>query len=92
MRGILLKKQIHIYFYGEVQGVGFRVTARRIAMEMSIKGFARNCRDGSVEVVAQAEPAKIEHFVKRLQEIFPVDEITRQDEEIGFVFSDFSVL
>jgi len=82
---------MHIRFFGDVQGVGFRAVARKIAIEMSVHGFARNCIDGSVEVIAQAEPDKIDHFVKRLQEIFPIDKITKQEEQIGFVFSDFTV-
>ncbi len=37
---------------GRVQGVGFRAFVRRTAMRLGLRGWVRNLRDGSVEVVA----------------------------------------
>ena len=88
----MLKNQVRLVFFGEVQGVGFRSAARRIANEFSIKGFARNCTDGCVEVVAQADPETIDIFIKRLEEIFSIEKITKKREPVSFVFSDFSIL
>lgn len=43
---------------GRVQGVGFRWFVLRQAEALHLRGFARNLRDGSVEVVAAgSEPA-----------------------------------
>jgi acylphosphatase len=45
---------------GRVQGVGFRVSARREALQLGLAGIARNLADGRVEVVAQGDAAAIE--------------------------------
>lgn len=37
---------------GRVQGVFFRGSARREAMRLGVRGYARNLRDGRVEVLA----------------------------------------
>jgi acylphosphatase len=37
---------------GRVQGVFFRDSTRQEAERLGVRGFARNCSDGSVEVVA----------------------------------------
>jgi acylphosphatase len=36
---------------GRVQGVGFRAWAEVKAIELGVQGWARNCRDGSVEAL-----------------------------------------
>ncbi len=38
---------------GQVQGVGFRFTTRRLAAELGLVGWVRNRSDGAVEVWAQ---------------------------------------
>ncbi len=40
---------------GVVQGVGFRDHVRRIAKQAGLNGFARNLRDGRVEVLLCGE-------------------------------------
>jgi acylphosphatase len=57
-------------FVGRVQGVGFRATAQRIAMELGLAGFVRNLEDGSVEAVAEGSPEALDTFVERLQRTF----------------------
>ena len=39
--------------HGAVQGVGFRYFAKRRAERLGLSGWARNVRDGSVEVVVE---------------------------------------
>ena len=48
---------------GTVQGVGYRAFARRAALELGIRGHARNLPDGRVEVLACGEAAALEEFV-----------------------------
>ena len=50
-----MRKQIHVYYTGRVQGVGFRFTAQDLANEKGIFGWAKNLRDGRVEIRAEAE-------------------------------------
>ena len=60
-------KTLQIRVYGQVQGVGFRYFAHRKASDFSVKGWVRNCNDGSVEVCAQGEEPKLQQFVKVLE-------------------------
>lgn len=65
-----MKKQIHAYYSGRVQGVGFRFTAEDIALELGITGWAKNLRDGRVEVVAEAEEETLKDFLGKIKEYF----------------------
>ena len=47
---------------GEVQGVGFRFFAQRIAARHQVVGYARNLPDGRVEVHAEGTPESVEGF------------------------------
>ena len=38
----------HIVFYGRVQGVGFRYTAKYLAQSLELTGWVRNEYDGTV--------------------------------------------
>ncbi len=51
---------------GRVQGVFFRESTRRKAMELEITGWALNRPDGSVEVVACGTEAAVEALVEWL--------------------------
>jgi acylphosphatase len=63
-------KQIHVYYSGKVQGVGFRFTAEDIARELDLKGWVKNLRDGKVEILAEAKEEALESFLKKIQEHF----------------------
>jgi acylphosphatase len=45
---------------GIVQGVGFRYFVRQVAERLGIAGYAKNLRDGRVEVYAIAPAAALE--------------------------------
>ena len=45
---------------GRVQGVGFRASARRKALQLGLTGSARNLNDGRVEVIVQGVSVAIE--------------------------------
>ncbi|AIN16717.1 MULTISPECIES: acylphosphatase [Yersinia] len=51
------------YVYGVVQGVGFRYSTQRQALALGVTGYARNCDDGSVEVVAYGEQQAVEQLM-----------------------------
>jgi acylphosphatase len=51
---------------GDVQGVGYRYFARRTAAQHQVVGYARNLRDGRVEVWAEGSPANVESFKNAL--------------------------
>jgi acylphosphatase len=52
-----------------VQGVGYRVFAQRKALELGLKGYARNLSDSvSVEVVAEGSRPALEALVAALRQ------------------------
>ena len=57
----------HFIFRGNVQGVGFRYTAKYAARAYGMTGWVRNEYDGSVEMELQGEA---ELIPKVLQEIY----------------------
>lgn len=83
-----MKKQVHIFFSGRVQGVGFRFTTQRFALKYKIKGWVRNCHDGKVELLAQANADKLGLFLICLRESF---EGYIMDEEIQWQDADSSL-
>ena len=56
---------------GDVQGVGFRWTARREAVALGIAGWAENAYDGSVNLVLEGEPDKLRQLLLQLSARFP---------------------
>jgi len=57
-----------IYFFGRVQGVGFRFTAESIASRFAVAGCVRNLPDGRVELVAEGDKQELEHFQQALEQ------------------------
>jgi acylphosphatase len=49
---------------GDVQGVGFRISAARAAKSRGVSGWVRNQPDGSVEAVFEGEPDAVESLVR----------------------------
>ena len=57
-------RRVKILVSGRVQGVYFRMFAHNKAKQFGIKGHARNLPDGRVEIIAEADPSSIDHFIK----------------------------
>lgn len=55
--------RIHIFFYGRVQGVGFRYYAVNKANELGLTGWVQNLENGSVEMEVQGELETIRQLV-----------------------------
>lgn len=51
---------------GEVQGVGYRFFAQRVAARHQVVGYVRNLPDGRVEVIAEGSRANVEALNKDL--------------------------
>lgn len=67
---------IHVFFSGQVQGVGFRFTSRRFAQELKISGWVQNLEDGRVEMYAEGTKEAVYELLNRLDLKF---EISGQD-------------
>lgn len=65
-----MQKQIHIFFTGKVQGVGFRFAVENIARELSVTGWVMNLSDGRVELRAEAGEEALKEFLSRINQDF----------------------
>jgi len=54
----------HLVIYGIVQGVGYRYSTYRKAVELGLTGWVRNREDGSVEAVFEGPTEKVEEMIK----------------------------
>lgn len=65
-----MKKRMHVYFSGRVQGVGFRFTAREIASRLGVFGWVKNLFDGGVEITAEADENVLTTFLETIKNEF----------------------
>lgn len=64
---------------GRVQGVFYRATAEREARARGLTGWVRNCRDGSVELVAEGARGECEALLAYCQVGPPSARVERVD-------------
>jgi acylphosphatase len=60
--------RMHVFYSGRVQGVGFRYTAKTVAMGFDVTGTARNLPDGRVELMAEGAREELEAFRQALRD------------------------
>lgn len=58
----------HIFFSGDVQGVGFRYRSFYIAQSLGLVGWVENLWDGRVEMEVQGSEASIREMLDRIQQ------------------------
>ena len=56
------RRRMQVTYSGQVQGVGFRYQAKRLAAGYEIVGQVRNAADGTVELVVEGEPGELEAY------------------------------
>ena len=66
MRKTMVRK--HIYFSGDVQGVGFRYRSFYIAQSLGLTGWVENLWDGRVEMEVQGSEASIREMLARIRQ------------------------
>ena len=66
----MARQQRIVIYRGNVQGVGFRFTTRRIAESYDVTGYVRNLPDGGVEVLVEGDSEQIDPFLSDLAERF----------------------
>lgn len=62
----MLPQQRRVLFDGDVQGVGFRYTACRMAEGYEVTGYVCNLPDGRVECLVEGDPVEIDRFLAAL--------------------------
>ncbi len=62
--------QAHIFYSGVVQGVGFRYTVQRFALDIGLCGWVRNLRDGRVEALVEGKREDIEQLMQGIEKQF----------------------
>ena len=54
----------HVVVHGQVQGVYFRDSVRRLARELGVSGWIRNRPDGAVEAALEGAPDAVERIIE----------------------------
>lgn len=65
--GFIMKKQVHVFYSGRVQGVGFRLTVEETANHYRVVGWVKNLPDKRVEVVVEGEEKRLIRFLDALR-------------------------
>ena len=88
-----MKKQLHLYYSGKVQGIGFRYTVQDIASFLKIYGWVRNLNDGRVEVLIEAEENTLSSFLEQINQHFSryIKEVNTVWQPASGEFRDFQV-
>jgi acylphosphatase len=79
---------------GRVQGVGFRWFVLQQARRLDLSGYARNCADGTVEVVARGDEAALmalEQLLVEGPELAAVSEVHTFDDTGDDHFTSFDI-
>lgn len=88
-----MKKRVHIFYSGRVQGVGFRFTAEGLAREAGIQGWVKNLRDGRVELVAEAGQAVLNDYMAAIKKTmgYYISDMDVEWSDATGEFNDFEV-
>ena len=62
--------RLHVYYYGSVQGVGFRYTIERTAVSLGLTGWVKNLNDGRVEAIVDGDKNSIDKFLAKTGSVF----------------------
>ena len=83
----------HVYYSGNVQGVGFRYRTRQIAANHNVSGYAKNLFDGRVELVVEGKKKDIQTFLAEIADYMGgyIRETQIQDEQFLNEFSEFDI-
>jgi acylphosphatase len=87
-------RRVSLRIRGKVQGVFFRESTRLEATRLGLTGWVCNRDDGSVEAVAEGEPAVLEDFIRWCHRGPPaarVTDVQRAESEPTGEFRAFTV-
>ncbi|PHR97645.1 MAG: acylphosphatase [Blastopirellula sp.] len=81
-----------LLFSGQVQGVGFRATSKRLADKYLVTGWVKNLPDGRVEMLVEGQKSQcaefLQHLRERLDDFISDCETTQRVSSKGFTAFD----
>lgn len=85
-------RTVRLSIAGAVQGVGYRAWAVRLAAELGLRGWVRNRRDGTVEILATGVEDAVAAMIEEARHGPPGARVgmveVREDEDDGCVGFD----
>ena len=87
-------KKINIIVHGLVQGVFFRYHTKKEALNLNLKGYARNMPDRTVEIVAEGPEDKLKElieFCKKGSSVAEVSKVEVKFEKAKNEFQSFEI-
>ena len=86
-------KGYEVIFSGVVQGVGFRFSARNLAVRHKVKGWVMNLSDGRVKLLAEGQREDLDDFLHDLKDEFKryIDDYILQEREACDDYKDFQI-
>jgi acylphosphatase len=87
------REQRLVIFEGQVQGVGFRYTACRLASRYDVAGYVRNLPNGAVECVIEGLADQIDMLIADIRSDFDpyIHEVRQQKAPPTGKFRSFTV-
>jgi acylphosphatase len=64
---IMERRRLHVFYSGQVQGVGFRYTVKSLVTGFEVTGTIRNLPDGRVELVAEGTRDELRAFQEAIR-------------------------
>ena len=71
--------RVQLTIRGRVQGVYYRASMVQEAQKLWLTGWVRNCRDGSVEAIAQGTKDQLENLISWCRRGPPGAKVTQVD-------------
>lgn len=88
-----MKKQVQVYYKGNVHGVGFRYTAENLSNKYPITGFVRNNPDREVEIIAEGEEEDLKGFLSSVNSSMKnyIQKVSENWMDYGGTYEDFRI-
>ncbi|MDD5060204.1 MAG: acylphosphatase [Candidatus Omnitrophica bacterium] len=88
-----MEKQLHIFYSGRVQGIGFRYTVLEIASQEKVSGWVKNLKDSRVEVIIEGNQVSLDNFLKQVSSKFSnyIEDTAIEELPTGSKFKDFKI-
>lgn len=80
--------------HGHVQGVSYRIDAKRKAESLGLAGWIQNCPDKTVECLVEGDKMKIIHFIAWCyhgSELAKISQIDEDWQAFAGEFKEFSI-